>query len=59
MISLLLTLVVAIVIVVFLFVAIDYFSSAIGGDGRLWLLLKGLIVLVALVLVVQQTGVLA
>lgn len=57
MIPLLIMIVVAIVIVIVLFIAIDYFAAAVGGDGRLWLLLKGVIVLLALLFVLQRSGV--
>lgn len=57
MVSLLITIAVAIAIVVVLFIAIDYFASAVGGDSRLWLLLKGVVVIIALVMVLQRTGV--
>jgi hypothetical protein len=57
MLDLILLIIVAVVIVLVLFVALDYFAKAIGGDGRLWMLLKGLIVVAALVLVLQRSGV--
>lgn len=57
MLSLLITIAVAIAIVVALFIAIDYFARAAGGDSRLWLLLKGVVVIIALVMVLQRTGV--
>ena len=53
-----LVLIIAVAIVIALFVAIDYFSAGLGGDARLWYLLKGLVVLAALALVLQRTGVL-
>lgn len=54
--SILIVLVIAIVIVIVLFIALDYFAGAMGGDGRLWLALKGLIVLIALLFVLQRAG---
>lgn len=54
--SALILIAVAIVIVIVLFIAMDYFAGAIGGDGRLWLALKGLVVIIALVFVLQRTG---
>ena len=57
MLSTLILIIVAVVVVIVLFIALDYFASAAGGDARLWLLAKGLIVLLALVLVLQRTGV--
>lgn len=57
MINLLIMIIVAVVIVIVLFVALDYFARAIGGDVRLWLVLKGVIVLLALLLVLQRSHV--
>lgn len=57
MLSLLITLAVAVVIVIVLFIAIDFFAQAAGGDSRLWLALKGLVVIIALVMFLQRTGV--
>lgn len=57
MIPTLIMIIVAVLIVAVLFIALDYFAAAVGGDARLWLLLKGLIVLVALLLVLQRAGV--
>jgi len=48
--------VIAVAIVIALFIAIDYFAAAAGGDARLWLLLKGLVVIGALVYVLRRTG---
>ncbi len=56
MIALLITFVVAVVIVIGIFIAIDLFAGA-GGDPRLWNLLKGLVVLIAVVAVLQRSGV--
>lgn len=58
MLSLLIMLVVAVVIVILLFVAIDNFAGGIGGDGRLWLVLKGVILLLAVAYVLHSQGVL-
>lgn len=55
--SLLVLLIIAVVIVIVLFMAIDYFARS-GGDARLWMALKGLVVLAALVIVLQRAGVL-
>lgn len=57
--SLLIAIVVAVVIVIVLFIAIDYFARAAGGDSRLWVLLKGVVVLVALLMVLNRAGVVA
>lgn len=56
MLSIFFVLILAVVIVAVLFVATDYFSAGIGGDARLWLVLKGLIILAALGLVLQHYG---
>ena len=59
MIELLIFIILAIVVVAVLFIAVDYIAGAAGAkvDGRLWMLLKGLIVLAALLYVLQRQGV--
>ncbi len=57
MLELLIFIILAIIVVVVLFIALDYIASAVGGDGRLWMLIKGLIVLAALLYVLQRQGV--
>ena len=54
--NILILLLIAIVVVIVLFIALDYFASAIGGDGRLWLVMKGIIVLIALLYVLNRSG---
>lgn len=56
MISILITAIVFIAIVAVLFMGIDYFARAGRVDVRLWFLLKGIIVVIALVAFLQRTG---
>lgn len=55
MISLLITIAIAVLIVVALWIAVDCFAK-MGGDARLWWALKGLIVVVVLLYVLQNRG---
>ena len=55
--SLILTIFVIVVIAILLILAVDYLAGAAGGDGRLYLLLKALIVLGAALVVMQKAGV--
>jgi hypothetical protein len=57
--GLILYIVLALIVVIVLFVALDYFARAAGGDVRLWLLLKGVVVLLALLLVLERAGLVA
>ncbi len=54
--SIILALIIAIICLVLVFILIDLCASAIGGDARLWLLLKICAVLLALWYVVGRTG---
>ena len=55
--SIIFALIIAVVIVVAVFIAIDYFAAAGGGNPRLWLLLKGLVVLAAVFYFLQRYGI--
>ena len=55
--SLILLIAFVLVAVILLFIATDFFASAIGGDPRLWQALKGVIVLLALFYVLQRAGI--
>ena len=54
--SIILVLIIAIICLVLAFILIDLCASAIGGDARLWLLIKICAVLLALWYVVGRTG---
>ena len=55
--SILLTIFAVIVIAILLILAVDYLAGAAGGDGRLYLLLKALIVIGAALYVLSKLGV--
>lgn len=54
--SLLWIIVVAIIVAILLILAVDYLAKGLGGDARLYFVLKALIVLIAALFVAQKAG---
>ncbi len=57
MVELLTTLIIAIVIFIIVFMLIDLVAAAVGGDPRLWICVKILMLLIVLLFVLDRTGV--
>ena len=57
MIATLLAIIIAAFIILALFIVLDLLADALGGDARLWKIIKALAVVIVLLVALQRAGV--